>query len=238
VDLRADEFRRHASSILHQTNQGGIVGQVRFSVAVSLDGFMAGPDQSIDDPLGKGGMQLHGWAFELAAFQAAHGGEGGAVNASTRVVEEATENVGAYIMGRNMFGGGRGDWPDPPWNGWWGDDPPYHTPVFVLTHHPREPLELEGGTTFHFVTDGIEAALERAREAAGDRDIVLAGGASTLRQYLAAGLVDELQFNLVPVLLGAGERPLDDLGGAGLSLENTRVIDAPGVTHLTYRVVR
>jgi dihydrofolate reductase len=204
------------------------MGQVRFSVAVSLDGFMAGPDQSVEDPLGKGGMQLHQWAF--AAWR-------GEEPVSAAILAETTENVGAYILGRNMFGGGRGDWGDGSWKGWWGDDPPYHTPVFIVTHHPREPLPMEGGTTFHFVTDGIESALARARAAAGDRDIVLGGGASLLQQYLRAGLVDELQLNVVPILLGAGERPLDDLADAGLTLERVRVVEAPGVTHLKYRVV-
>jgi dihydrofolate reductase len=160
--------------------------------------------------------------------------EAGEVNASTQVVEEATQNVGAYIMGRNMFGG-RGAWGDPPWDGWWGPNPPYHTPVFVLTHHAREPLVMEGGTTFIFVTDGIESALAQGREAAGERDVVLAGGADIVRQYLRAGAVDEMQINLVPVLLGSGERLIDDLG-IDIRLELARVIDAPGVTHLKYRV--
>ena len=212
------------------------MGQVRLSLAMSLDGYIAGPGQSEEDPLGNGGMQLHEWAFELAAFRDAHSMEDGVVNESTPVVEEVVQNVGAYIMGRNMFGGGRGTWPDPPWNGWWGPNPPYHTPVFVLTHHPREPLVLEGGTTFHFVTDGIETAMAQAREVAGDRDIMLAGGADLVRQYLRAGMVDELQVNLVPVLLGDGERLFDGLG-TDRRLEIVRVIDAPSVTHLKYRVV-
>jgi dihydrofolate reductase len=211
------------------------VGHVRLSMAMSLDGFVAGPDQSEQDPLGKGGMQLHEWAFELAAFRDAHGAEGGATNASSPVIEETTQNVGAYIMGRNMFGG-RGPWGEPPWDGWWGPNPPYHTSVFVLTHHAREPRVMEGGTTFVFVTDGIESAFAQAREAAGDKDIVLAGGADIVRQSLRAGLVDEVQVNLVPVLLGSGERLLDDLG-TDIRLEIARVIDAPGVTHLKYRVV-
>ena len=205
------------------------MGQVRFSVAVSLDGYMAGPEQSLDDPLGKGGMQLHQWAFKARR---------GEEPVSAAILDEATENVGAYILGRNMFGGGRGDWGDGSWKGWWGDEPPYHAPVFVVTHHAREPLPMEGGTTFHFVTEGIESALDRARAAAGDRDIVLGGGASLIQQYLRAGLVDELQLNVAPVLLGSGERPLDNLAGAGLELEPERVVDAPGVTHLKYRVVR
>ncbi len=166
-----------------------------------------------------------------------HGGEGGEVNASTQVVEGWFENVGATIMGRNMFGPVRGPWGEDPWKGWWGEDPPFHNPVFVLTHHPREPLEMEGGTTFHFVTDGIEAALERAGEAAGDKDISLAGGASVARQYLSAGLVDEMELSVVPVLLGGGQRLLDG-AGADLRLEQIRAVEAPGVAHLEYRVVR
>ncbi len=211
------------------------MGQVRSSLAMSLDGFIAGPDQSEQDPLGKGGMELHTWVFDLAVFREAHGMEGGETNASSPVIAEATQHVGAYVMGRNMFGG-RGPWGDPAWDGWWGPNPPYHTPVFVLTHHAREPLVMEGGTTFHFITDGIDAALAQARAAAGDRDVVLAGGADIVRQYLRAGEVDELQVNLVPVLLGRGERLLDDLG-TDIRLELARVIDAPGVTHLKYRVV-
>jgi dihydrofolate reductase len=161
--------------------------------------------------------------------------EGGAVNPSATVVEESLANVGAVVMGRNMFGPGRGRW-DEAWQGWWGPNPPYHVPVFVLTHHPRASLPMEGGTTFHFVTGGIEEALTRARAAAGAKDVVLGGGASVVRQYLAARLLDELTISLVPVLLGAGERPLDGCGGIGL--EQVRAIEAPGVTHLRYRVVK
>ncbi len=169
------------------------MSKVRFGIAMSLDGFIAGPDQSVDEPLGVGGMQLHSWAFELAAWRAAHGLEGGEVNASTAVVEKSVANVGAFLMGRNMFGGGPGPWSDDPWNGWWGENPPYHVPVFVLTHHAREPLPLQGGTTFTFVTDGIESALEHARAAAGGKDVVIAGGAAVVRQYLAAGLVRRIE---------------------------------------------
>jgi dihydrofolate reductase len=210
------------------------MGRVRMSIAMSLDGFVAGPDQSVEDPLGKGGMQLHEWAFELAAWRAPHGLEGGVVNSSSAVVEEVVANVGATIMGRNMFGG-HGSWSETPWDGWWGDDPPFHTPVFVVTHHAREPLVKDGGTTFTFVTDGIESALAQAREAAGDKDIVLGGGASIAQQFLAAGLLDELQINLVPVLLGGGSRLLDNLDPSAIALDCTRVVDAPGVTHLRFR---
>ena len=208
-----------------------------FQMAVSLDGYVAGPNQSERDPLGVGGMRLHEWVFELEAWRSQMGQEGGVVNASTPVVEEARTNIGAVVMGRNMFGGGPGPWPaDPPWNGWWGDDPPYRAPVFVLTHHPREPLEMLGGTTFTFVTDGIEAALERARIAAGDRDVLLGGGAEAANQYLRAGLVDEFELHIVPVILGTGERLLVDV--APVELRQVRTIEAPGVTHVKYRVVR
>jgi dihydrofolate reductase len=213
------------------------VGIVKFQVAVSLDGFMAGPDQSLEDPLGIGGMDLHRWMFELEVWRRLEGEEGGVVNASTPVGEEAMTSYGALVMGRKMFGGGPGPWrDDPPWRGWWGDDPPYHTPVFVLTHHPRAPLEMEGGTTFFFVTDGIHSALEQARSTAGDRDVALGGGANTLQQYLAADLVDEFELHVVPLLLGAGERLLENVGD--LRLEQVRAIEAPGVTHLRYRVIR
>lgn len=180
-------------------------------------------------------MRLHEWLFPLAAFREIHGEEGGEVNASSRVIEGWFENVGATIMGRNMFGPVRGPWGEDPWQGWWGEDPPFRVPVFVLTHHPRESLEM-GSTTFHFVTDGIEAALERAREAAGGKDVSLGGGASVARQYLAAGLVDEMELSVVPALLGGGERLLDPLG-PDLGLEQLRAIEAPGVAHLKYRVL-
>lgn len=209
--------------------------KLRLHLAISLDGYVAGPDQSEENPLGVGGMQLHEWLFPLAAFNHMHGrGEEGEVNASTPVVEGWTENVGAVIMGRNMFGPVRGPWGEDPWRGWWGEDPPFHVPVFVLTHHPREPLEMEGGTTFHFVTEGIETALERAREAAAGKDVSLAGGASVARQYLAAGLLDEIELAVVPLLLGSGERLLDGVGEP--RLEQLRAVEAPGVTHLEYRV--
>ncbi len=213
--------------------------KLRFNLAISLDGYLAGPDQSVDNPLGVGGLHLHDWALALASFRRMHDMEGGEVNASSQVIEEAVANVGAFIMGRNMFGGYPGPWrDDPPCTGWWGDNPPYHVPVFVLTHHPRPPLAMQGGTTFSFVTEGIAAALAAARAAAGDRDIVVAGGASVAQQYLAAGLVDEVNVSIVPLLLGAGERLFDRLGGAAPRLEQVRVIEAPGVTHVKYRVIR
>lgn len=214
------------------------MSKLRFNIAISLDGYVAGPGQSEENPIGIGGMQLHEWLFPLAAFKQIHGEEeGGEVNASSAVVEGWFENVGAVIMGRNMFGPVRGPWGEDPWRGWWGDEPPFASPVFVLTHHPREPLEMRGETTFHFVTDGIEAALERATEAAGGRDVSLGGGASVARQYLSAGLVDEMELAVVPLLLGDGERLFDGLG-ADLNLEQLRAVEAPGVTHLKYRVTK
>jgi dihydrofolate reductase len=207
------------------------MNRFRFQVAVSLDGYMAGPDQSVENPLGVGGMALHEWMFGLKAWRRLEGLEGGDVNASSEVLEEAWSNVGAHVMGRTMFEGvarlART---------MWGDNPPYHTPVFVLTHHPREPLPMEAGTTFIFVTEGIEAGLEQARQAAGDRDVLLVGGANVMQQYLAAGLVDEFELHIVPILLGSGARLLENVGD--LKLEQVRAIEAPGVTHINYRVVR
>jgi len=214
------------------------MSKLRCHISISLDGFAAGPNQSQENPLGEGGMQLHDWVTRLAAWREPHGYEGGEVNESTRIVEESRENVGAGVMGRNMFGPpGGGPWGDEQWTGWWGDNPPFHYPVFVLTHHPRQPLDMEGGTTFHFVTDGIERALEQAREAAGGKDVLLSGGAEVVNEYLAAGLLDELELSVAPVLLGDGARLFDDLGDAKVQLEQVRVVEAPGVAHLTYRVV-
>jgi dihydrofolate reductase len=168
---------------------------LRFHIAISLDGYVAGPDQSEENPLGIGGMRLHEWVFDLEAWRRPQGMEGGEVNASSPVIEESQANVDAVIMGRNMFGPIRGPWGEHQWNGWWGDDPPFHTPVFVLTHHARDPVEMKGDTTFVFVTDGIESALRQAEEAAGGRDVRIGGGADTIRQYLAAGLVDEFELH-------------------------------------------
>src|SRR5688500_6630066 len=202
---------------------------------MSLDGFVAGPRQSVEDPLGIGGTRLHELAVPLAIWRSMHGQPGGEVNESTPVVEEGLANIGATIMGRNMFGGHPGPWVTvKPWNGWWGNNPPFHHPVFVLTHHPREPLQLEGGTTFTFVTDGIESALEQARRAAGGKDVSLAGGASAARQYLVAGLVDEMEINLVPTLLGSGEAMFDGVGDDLRGLELVRTVAAPKVTHLKF----
>src|SRR5436190_8518084 len=209
----------------------------RAYISVSLDGYVAGPNQSEENPLGEGGEQLHDWVVALEAWRSPHGREGGEVNASTPVVEESLANVGAEIMGRGKFGPpGGGPWGDDPWAGWWGDEPPFHMPVYVLTHHEREPLTLSD-TTFTFVTGGIESALEQARQAAGGKDVLVGGGASIINQYLAAVLVDELELHVVPILLGSGDRLFDGVG-PDLKLEQLRAVEAPGVAHLKYRVVK
>jgi dihydrofolate reductase len=211
------------------------MSKVRVHISVSADGYVAGPNQSLENPLGEGGEGLHEWVVALRAWREPHGLEGGEVNASNRVVEESLANVGAEIMGRGKFGGGPGPWSNE-WQGWWGDQPPFHMPVFVLTHHEREPLTLSD-TTFTFVTDGIEAALDRARDAARGKDVLVGGGASVINQYLAAGLIDELELHVVPMVLGGGARLFDGLG-PDLQLEQVRAIEAPGVAHLKYHVVR
>jgi len=211
------------------------MGKVTSQISISLDGFAAGPNQSVENPIGEGGMRLHEWLFATASWQRSQGGEAGERGADSDVFDEVVQGVGAYIMGRKMFGGGPGRW-DKDWKGWWGDDPPYHVPVFVLTHQPREPLPMLGGTTFHFVTDGIKSALEQARAAAGDKDVSIAGGASTIRQYLAAGSLDELYLHIAPVILGAGERLLEDVGDP--VLEPIKVVASPAVTHIKYRIVK
>ena len=211
------------------------MSKLRFRISMSLDGFAAGPSQSVDNPLGIGGMRLHEWVFPLAVWRAMHGLEGGEVNASSALVEESLANIGATVMGRNMFGGHPGPWKTKePWNGWWGVNPPFHHPVFVLTHHAREPLRLEGGTTFNFVTGGIQSALEQARRAAAGKDVSLAGGANVANRYLAAGVVDEMEINLVPMLLGSGERLFEGLGDDLHGLELVRTVAAPKVTHLKF----
>ena len=212
------------------------MAKLRFQISISIDGFVAGPNPSEEHPLGEGGEQLHEWVVKLAEWRKPHGYEGGETNASSAVMEDALSNVGATVMGRNMFGGGPGPWGEEPWEGWWGDEPPFHTPVFVLTHHEREPLEKEGGTTFTFVTDGIESALEQAKEAAGGKDVALGGGADVAQQFLAAGLIDELDLNVVPVLLGGGTRLFENLTGANVALEQVRVIAGPDATHVKYSV--
>ena len=211
------------------------MSNLRFRISISLDGFVAGPNQSVEHPLGVGAEHLHDWVVPLAIWREPHGLEGGEVNESTRVVEESLVNIGATIMGRNMFGGHPGPWDrDKPWMGWWGKNPPFHHPVYVLTHHERAPLAMEGGTTFHFVTGGSEAALDEARRAAGGKDVALAGGASGARQYLAAGLVDEMELSVSPILLGAGDRLFDGVGTDLHGLQLVRTIAAPNVTHLKF----
>jgi dihydrofolate reductase len=213
------------------------MSKVRAHISVSLDGYVAGPNETQEEPLGEGGEQLHEWMFTLKEWLEPHGQPGGLENASNAVMAEGNANVGAEIMGRGKFGPAkRGPWGDDPWQGWWGDDPPFHKPVFVLTHHPRQPLRLSD-TTFTFVTDGIESALAQAREAAGDRDVFLGGGAAMINEYLAAGLVDELELHVVPILLGGGARMFEGVG-PGVKLEQIRAIEAPGVTHVKYRVQR
>ena len=212
------------------------MSKVRVHISVSADGYVAGPNQSLENPLGEGGESLHDWVVELRAWREPHGLKGGEVNASNAVVEESRANVGAEIMGRGKFGGGPGPWGEPLWRGWWGEEPPFHMPVFVLTRHAREPLTL-ADTTFTFVTDGIDSALEQARAAADGKDVFIGGGASVINQYLAAGLVDELELHIVPLLLGGGARLFEGVG-PDLKLEQIRAVDAPGVTHLKYRVVK
>src|SRR5215210_2337500 len=180
------------------------MSQLTCQISMSLDGFVAGPGQSPEHPLGIGGERLHDWAIATDAWRKQHGRGGGERNADAEIVERSTQGVGTYIMGRRMFGGGEGPW-DESWKGWWGDEPPFHAPVFVLTHHPREPLVMQGGTTFTFVTEGIDSALEQARLAAGEKDVAVAGGASAVQQFLAAGKLDQLYLHIVPVILGAGE---------------------------------
>jgi dihydrofolate reductase len=205
--------------------------------AISLDGYGAGPDQGPDNPLGVGGDRLHDWVVATRAFRRVHGGEGGTEGLDHQFAERGDVGIGATIMGRNMFGPIRGPWGgDDPWTGWWGDDPPFHHPVFVLTHHPRPPVEMEGGTTFHFVDDGIEAALDRAFEAAGGKDVRLGGGAATIQQYLRAGLIDELHLAIVPILLRDGERFFDRLDGGPEGYECVELVSSPAVAHV--RLVR
>jgi dihydrofolate reductase len=200
--------------------------RTNLSMSISADGYVAGPNQSMDNPIGLGGMALHDW----------HLGPTKDHPANRQVVSEMLEGMGATIMGRNMFGPVRGEWADSDWAGWWGDNPPYHCPVFVLTHHGHDPIEMDGGTTFHFVTDGIQSAYARAKAAAGDRDISIAGGASCARQAIQAGLVDEIDLQVTPVILGTGERLFDGFPAGTPNLELVRVLQAPGVAHLRYRV--
>ncbi|MGV3479309.1 MAG: dihydrofolate reductase family protein [Sphingobium sp.] len=209
------------------------MGKVKVAgFALSLDGFGAGPDQSLEDPLGKGGRSLHEWAFATRTFREMFGEQGGEEGVDERFARQSMAGFGAFILGRNMFGPVRGDWPDNEWQGWWGDNPPYHAPTFILTHHPRAPIEMEGGTVFHFVTDGIEAALERAREAAGELDVKIGGGAETVRQYLRAGLIDEMHLAIAPVLLGRGEALFAGLDLPALGYRVAESVAGERATHV------
>ena len=213
--------------------------KLRLDISMSLDGYIAGPNQTIEEPLGENGEQLHEWVFGLASFRERHGGEGGERNADDEILAEVIAATGATVMGRKMFSGGSGPWEDDPRaDGWWGDEPPFRGPVFILTHHARDPVVKQGGTTFTFVTDGIESALNQARAAADGKDVALGGGADVARQYLDAGLLDEIQLHVAPILLGGGVRLFDGLTAVPLTLEPTRVVSSPAVTHIRLRVPR
>ena len=205
---------------------------------LSIDGFGAGPDQSLDNPLGVGGMGLHNWFFPTRTFQKMHGGGDGTTGVDDDFAAQAMANIGAWILGRNMFGPVRGPWPDENWKGWWGDEPPYHVPVFVLTHHPRPSLTMQGGTTFHFVTEGIHEALKRAKEAAGAKDVRVGGGPATIRQYLRAGLIDEMHLAISPVVLGSGESLFGGIDLLGLGLQCTRHVTTPSAMHVVLSKAR
>ena len=206
-------------------------------ISMSLDGFVAGPDITLEEPLGKGGEGLHEWVTRLASWRSQHGLEGGETGRDDELSRTSWARIGAFVMGRRMFSGGDGPWADDPnADAWWGDDPPFHAPVFVLTHHERDPVVKEGGTTFTFVTDGIESALEQARAAAGDKDVQLSGGASVAQQYLGAGLLDELNIHVAPMFLGGGVSLFGELGTDAPALKLTKVVESPVVTHLTYEV--
>jgi dihydrofolate reductase len=212
------------------------MGKTKARIAISLDGYMAGPNQDEANPLGEGGEALHEWAFRQASFKEMHGhGDDGERGISDEIMRASLDNLGAVVMGRNMFGPVRGDWPDEDWKGWWGDDPPFHCPVYVLTHHPRDPFEMEGGNSFHFVTEGIEKAVAEAREAADDQDVSIGGGAATLQQAIAAGLLEEIVVSQVPIVLGAGERLFDHLATGSVSASLADVARDGDLLHLTYR---
>jgi dihydrofolate reductase len=204
------------------------------SFGVSLDGFSAGPDQDLNNPLGVRGAAIFDWFFATRTFRQMHGQEGGATGVDDDFAVRGFENIGAWILGRNMFGPVRGPWPDDKWKGWWGDTPPYHTPVFVLTHHPRESITMNGGTTFHFVTDGIHSALRRATDAARGQDVRLGGGVATVRQYLREGLVDDMHLAISPVLLGAGENLFAGMDLPKLGYERTEHVSTPSATHVVF----
>ena len=210
------------------------MSRVRFNISMSLDGYTAGPNQSRDEPLGERGEELHDWVVRTRMFKSMYGEGGGETGLDNDRAEAWRQDYGATIMGRNMFGPIRGEWGNADWKGWWGEDPPYHTPVFVLTHHAHEPIEMQGGTTFHFVTDGPEAALAQAREVAGERDINIGGGASVAQQYLRLGVVDEMEIHVVPILLGRGERLFDRLDGPPDYLKPLEVLSSARVAHFRY----
>lgn len=209
---------------------------VNANISMSVDGYIAGPNDTPENALGDGGERLHEWIYELASWREMHGLDGGKTNRNDEIIAETTENVGAVIMGRRMFSNDDGPWGDEPFDGHWGDNPPFGVPVFVLTHHARDSLEMNGGTSFTFVTDGVERALEQAREAAGDKNVSIAGGASTIQQCLEAGLLNELQIHLVPVLLGDGIHLFERSSTLPRELEPTRVVESADVAHLRYRV--
>jgi len=209
------------------------MGKVRVGAfSVSVDGFGAGPEQSLDDPLGKNGREVHGWFFPTRFFQTMIGKEDGETGIDNDFGTRAMSGFGAFILGRNMFGPIRGDWPDEDWKGWWGNNPPYHAPTFILTHHPRDPIVMEGGTTFYFVTDGIESALKQARAAAGSKDVKIGGGVSTVRQYLRAGAIDELHFAVSPVFLGRGEAMFEGIDLPALGYRVTEKVPTEFATHI------
>jgi dihydrofolate reductase len=215
------------------------MARVVFEITMSLDGFVAGPNQTLEEPLGKRGEELHEWVTRLASWRERHGLEGGETGPDSDLMAESIEKQGAIVMGRRMFSNGEGPWDDDPKaDGWWGDDPPFRVPVFILTHHAREPVPKQGGTTFNFVTDGIESALEQARSAAGDKDVYISGGASVIQQYLGAGLVDEFLLHVTPILLGGGVRLFENVGPEAGELELVETIPSELVTHLRYRIAR
>jgi dihydrofolate reductase len=201
---------------------------------ISVDGYGAGPNQDLDNPLGVGGLALHEWAFATRTFRQMFGSDGGTTGIDDDFAARGFSNIGAWIIGRNMFGPVRGPWPDETWKGWWGDNPPYHTPVFVLTNHPQASIAMGGGTTFHFVTDGIQVALQRASEAAGGQDIRLGGGVATIQQYLRAGLVDEMHLAISPILLGAGDQLFAGIDAAKLGYQLKEHVPTPNTTHLVF----
>ena len=214
------------------------MSKVFAEISMSLDGFVTGPNITLEQPLGEGGERLHEWVVRLASWRERHGLEGGETGADDDLVAATVAATGAVVMGRRMFSGGSGPWADDPnADGWWGDEPPFRVPVFILTHHPREPVTKQGGTSFTFVTEGIEAAVEQARSAAGGKDVSLAGGASVIQQGMLAGVLDELQLHVAPLLLGQGTRLLENLGGDRVALETSSVVESPDVAHLIYRVV-